>query len=115
MIVWLGIGITLALTGVYAGKKSWQVLHRMAGITPGKVTYIEAPHPVSLPQGMLTLSRLVIDPQYLQYLPAEHLLQLQQIDNKAQAYFAWQQEAVAKNLDFATGLLPHIETNMVTE
>ncbi|WP_230661263.1 hypothetical protein [Psychrobacter sp. I-STPA10] len=119
MIISLGVGLVTLLTTVYVGKKSWQAFHRMVGITPGQITYIEPSNTnkdesKDLAYTSVIWQQLQLDSHYLKYLPVAQIQHLQRIDTKMQAYDSWQQPSP----DMAAKQRrppPFVASNVVTE
>ena len=89
------MSMVLAITGGavvavgFIARKSWLALHRMAGITPGTLRYVEQDAVPKLPLTSLTKSQHNNSDfsSYLHYLPDSLIAQLNRIDAKATICF----------------------------
>lgn len=88
-MILIGVGAVTAIMIYYLGKKSWQALHRIAGITPGVMIY-ENPK-VPLLVNKLQWQKLELNPAHLQGLNNDLLRQLQNIDQKLAHFESYQQ------------------------
>jgi hypothetical protein len=95
MSIILGIGIVTAITVLYLGRKGWQALHKVVGITPGVLIYQNPNAPLSLTD--MTWQKLALDSQHLRNLPDKQLSQLQRIDVKVTHYHAYEQGLQAQH------------------
>ncbi|WP_201615679.1 hypothetical protein [Psychrobacter urativorans] len=89
MSILLGVGVVTMVTILYMGKKGWQALHKVVGITPGVLTYQDPNAPLLL--SAITWQKLDFNGQHLSSLSDSQLRQLQRIDKKAAAYHNDQQ------------------------
>ncbi|WP_350560589.1 hypothetical protein [Psychrobacter sp. CAL346-MNA-CIBAN-0220] len=96
MSILLGIGITATITVLYLGKKGWQMLHKVVGITPGVLTYQDPNAPLLLSD--MTWQQLTLNVQHLSGLSDSQLRQLQRIDAKVATYYNYQQVRQAQNI-----------------
>ncbi|WP_201527678.1 hypothetical protein [Psychrobacter frigidicola] len=90
MSILLGVGVVTTVTILYMGKKGWQALHKVVGITPGVLTYQDPNAPLLL-STTITWQKLDFNGQHLSSLSDSQLRQLQRIDKKAAAYHNDQQ------------------------
>lgn len=96
MIMLLGVGIMTVFFVFYLCKKSWHMLHKAVGITPGVLTCQDVNAPLSLPD--ITWQTLALNTKHLHTLSDEQLRQLQHIDKKVVIYHSNQQQLHVKNL-----------------
>ncbi|WP_201532944.1 hypothetical protein [Psychrobacter ciconiae] len=90
-MILIGIGAVTAITIYYLGRKSWHALHRVAGITPGVMTYQNPKAPLLV--NKLQWQKLKINPSHLQGLNNDLLRQLQSIDQKLAHFENYQQSS----------------------
>lgn len=94
-MILIGVGAVTAFTLYYLGKKSWQALHRMAGITPGVMVYQNPKAPLLL--NKLQWQQLNLNPDHLKGLNDNVLRQLQHIDQKLAHFESYQQSLTDNN------------------
>ena len=95
MSILIGIGIVTTVTTIYLGRKSWHVLHKMVGITPGVLTYQHDNAPLSLTS--INWQQLNLNKKHLKVLPDNQLRQLQRIDEKVSNYQSYQKALQLQN------------------
>lgn len=87
MSIVLGMTAVGAVGVVYLGRKGWRAFHRMVGITPGTMRY--EPKSVAFQPNLIQVN--LTDAQ-IYPLPDVAKLQLQRIDDKADAYQNWRND-----------------------
>ncbi len=99
MSILIGIGIVTTVTTIYLGRKSWHVLHKMVGITPGVLTYRHDNTP--LPLTSSNWQQLNLNKKHLKVLPDNQIRQLHRIDEKVSNYQSYQKTLQAQNKTLA--------------
>lgn len=99
MSILIGIGIVTTVTTIYLGRKSWHVLHKMVGITPGVLTYQHDNTP--LPLTSINWQQLNLNKKHLKVLPDNQIRQLHRIDEKVSNYQSYQKTLQAQNKTLA--------------
>ena len=99
MNILIGIGIVTTVTTIYLGRKSWHVLHKMVGITPGVLTYQHDNTP--LPLTSINWQQLNLNKKHLKVLPDNQIRQLHRIDEKVSNYQSYQKTLQAQNKTLA--------------
>lgn len=105
MSILIGIGIVTTVTTLYLGRKGWQALHKVVGITPGVLTYQDYDAPLSLSSlspSTLSLStihwqQLTLNKEHLRVLSEPQLRQLKGIDEKVNSYHEYQKAQQAQH------------------
>ena len=95
MSVLIGIGILTTVTTIYLGRKGWHALHKMAGITPGVLTYQDDNTPLAL--SAVNWQQLNLNKKHLKALSDKQLRQLQRVDKKVSSYQAYQKALQSQN------------------
>ena len=96
MSILLGIGVVTTVSVFYLGRKGWQALHKMVGITPGVLIYQDSNAPLLLTS--LNWQQLDLNKKHLEALSNKQLRQLQDIDKKVANYHNYQNELEAQNV-----------------
>lgn len=99
MSILIGVGIAATIGVIYAGKKSWQALHKAVGITPGVLVYQDPNKPLALAD--IRWRRLTLHKQHLAVLTEQQWQQLQHIDERVAVYNDYQHSLQQQNVTSA--------------